>query len=253
MAKRLTDFRVLSFDCYGTLIDWETGLLAALRPWLDGNGIAEGDEAVLEAFARHESAQQAETPSMPYPLILARVLRRLAADWGVACRDADAAAFGRSIGGWPAFADSPAALRSLKRHHRLVVLSNVDRRSFAASNARLGVDFDHVFTAEDIGCYKPDPRTFAYLVDRLAADGVAPSDVLHVAQSLYHDHGPARRAGLATCWIDRRAGRTGAGATPPPPAGATADFRFESLAGLVEAHRGRTPPTATIERGENQG
>jgi 2-haloalkanoic acid dehalogenase type II len=226
---RLGDFTVMSFDCYGTLIDWESGIWTALRGLAGPAGIARED--ALAAFARHESAQEHETPSLRYGELLARVHRRLAGEWGVTATDAQHAAFGASVGDWPAFPDSAAALAYLKRHYRLVILSNVDRASFARSNARLGVEFDAVYTAEDIGSYKPDPANFRYLIER---EGGA---LLHVAQSLYHDHAPANAAGLSSAWIDRRAGAAGPGATPEAAAGVHYDFRFESLAELAEAHR----------------
>ena len=229
---RLRDFTVLSFDCYGTLIDWESGIWAALQPLCGGAGI--GREDALAAFARHESAQQSETPSLRYSELLALVHRRLAGEWGIAGSEAADRAFGASIGDWPAFPDTPGALAYLKRFYKLVILSNVDRASFSRSNARLGVEFDAIYTAEDIGSYKPDPANFRYLVDHLAAAGHGLGDILHVAQSLFHDHVPANAAGLKSAWIDRRAGAPGSGATPA--AAARYDFRFATLGGLAEAH-----------------
>ena len=174
---------------------------------------------------------------MPYPAILAAVHRRLAQEWGAPTTPADDQAFGATVPDWPAFADSPAALHYLKNHYRLVILSNVDRASFAASNARLGVAFDDIFTAQDIGSYKPDPANFRHMLARLAEQGIAPADILHTAQSLFHDHAPARTLGLATAWIDRRHDRDGWGATMPPPSGAAYDFRYTSMAAMVEAHQ----------------
>jgi len=147
------------------------------------------------------------------------------------------ARYGRSVPDWPAFPDSPAALQYLKQHYALVILSNVDRASFARSNERLQVQFDHVFTAQDIGSYKPDPRNFRYMLEHLAQAGHAKSDVLHTAESLFHDHVPAREAGLATCWIHRRREQGGFGATRPPEAEVRPDFHFDSMAAMVEAHR----------------
>ena len=141
--------------------------------------------------------------------------------------------FGASVPGWPAFPDSAAALRDLKRHYRLVILSNVDRESFSGSARRLGVDFDAVFTAEDIGSYKPDRRNFEYLLRELGKDGIGRDKILHTTQSLHHDHLPASRLGLATAWIDRRHERQGWGATPA--AEVAVDFRFTSLAEMAAA------------------
>jgi 2-haloacid dehalogenase len=234
---RLTEFKVLSFDCYGTLIDWETGICDALLPYLEKRGMRLSRDQILESFARHEAAQEAETPGMTYSELLARVHRRLMAEWGVAASEEDHRAFGGSVGEWPAFADTPAALAYLKQHCKLVILSNVDRKSFAASNRRLGVAFDAVHTAEEIGSYKPDPRNFRHLLAALAGQGHGSGDILHVAQSLYHDHRPANALGLRSAWIDRRQGAEGWGATMPPPSDVRWDFRFASLAELVEAHR----------------
>ena len=234
---QLTDFNTLTFDCYGTLIDWESGIFTALQPLLANGGNALARDAALEAFARHEAAQERETPDMVYSDLLARVHARLAREWGVA---ADAGAdlrFGASVPDWPAFPDSAAALAYLKQHYKLVILSNVDRVSFAGSNRRLGVEFDAIYTAQDIGSYKPDPRNFAYMLDRLQERGIGPAQILHTAQSLFHDHAPAKRAGLASCWIDRRHAAVGWGATPPPPAGAGYDFRFTSMAAMADTHR----------------
>jgi 2-haloalkanoic acid dehalogenase type II len=233
----LRDFAVLTFDCYGTLIDWETGISTALQPWLSRQGLTLTSSTVLETFAQHESAQQAETPTMRYTELLATVHKRLARHWHIPANDAEAEAFARSVADWPAFPDSVPALQYLKAHYQLVILSNVDRLGFAASNRKLQVTFDAIYTAEDIGSYKPARRNFTYMLERLAAQGVSPSHLLHTAQSLFHDHVPATALGLATCWIDRRHAQAGHGATLPPASEARIDFRFESLAALVEAHR----------------
>jgi len=234
---RLTDCTTLTFDCYGTLIDWESGIVAALQPLLARLGTAPSRDAALAAFARHETRLEAAHPTMRYRELLARVHDALAHEWGAAPDAAGSRRFGASVGDWPAFADTAASLAYLRRHYRLVILSNVDRDSFRASSVRLGVDFDAVFTAEDIGTYKPDPRNFAWLVEHLATMGVAKSQILHTAQSLFHDHAPANAAGLASAWIDRRHAASGWGATAAPPAGVRYDFRFASLAELVAAHQ----------------
>jgi 2-haloacid dehalogenase len=232
---RLGDFTVLSFDCYGTLIDWESGIRTALQPLLGKTGGGIAREEALMAFGRHESAQQAETPGLLYAELLARVHRRLAAEWGATTSPEEDRAFGASVGDWPRFPDGPAALTYLKRFYKLVILSNVDRASFARSSKRLGVEFTAIYTAQDIGSYKPDPGNFRYLLDRLAALGHPPGDILHVAQSLYHDHVPANRCGLRSVWIDRRQGQ-GGGATPAV-GDVHYDFRFASLAELAAQHQ----------------
>jgi 2-haloalkanoic acid dehalogenase type II len=232
---RLNDFSVLSFDCYGTLIDWESGLFAALQPLLARRGVDLPRDAALAVFAAHESRQQAATPAMRYADLLAEVHGQLARVWGVTEDAAENARFGASVGDWPAFPDTVDALRRLQRRCKLVILSNVDRDSFRTSSARLGVAFDAVYTAQDIGSYKPDPRNFVYLFERLAEQGIARRQVLHVAQSLFHDHAPANVAGLASVWIDRRHAAQGWGATAPPPAGVRWDWRFDSLGALADA------------------
>ena len=241
-SMKLHDFRALTFDCYGTLIDWESGLYSALQPLLRAAGGSPGRAEVLAQFAAHESAQQAATPAMLYPELLAQVHRQLARDWDVSLEEAAHVAFGRSVPEWPAFPDSAASLQYLKRHYQLVILSNVDRASFAGSNARLGVTFDAICTAQDIGSYKPAPANFRYLIATLGRMGVEPGQILHTAQSLFHDHAPAQAAGLASAWIDRRQDAGGWGATRAPLETPVYNFRFDSLAALVKAHEAERSP-----------
>ena len=239
MGKRLSDFELLSFDCYGTLIDWETGIWDALQPLLMRNPEkVVGRDAALQAFAGHESRIQQEEPGLVYPSLLTRLHGDLATGFGLSTTDDLDRAFGASVGHWPAFPDTAEALRSLKKRFRLVILSNVDRGSFAGSQRRLGVEFDAVYTAQDIGSYKPSSANFRYLIDHVQQDfGLGPDAILHTAQSLYHDHAPARACGLANAWIDRQRlsqdggwGATAAVAERPP-----VDFRFFSMAELADA------------------
>ena len=224
-------FRAFTFDCYGTLIDWEQGMLRALRTLA---GIDGDDDALLAAFARHEHTIQEQNPAMRYPEVLSRACKAIAADFGQAATDEQAAAFGASIADWPPFPDSVEALAYLREHGLLMVLSNVDRASFAVSARRLGDPFHAVVTAEDVGSYKPAPAHFERAKALLVDEGIAPGEVLHVAQSLFHDVQPGRAAGFATCWIDRRAGRPG-GATPPVDV--EPDITFTDLASLAAWHR----------------
>jgi 2-haloacid dehalogenase len=185
-----------------------------------------------------EPEQEHETPTLPYRDILARVHAKLAARWNLKSTDAMDRAFGLSVGQWPPFPDTVEALAYLKRHYKLVILSNVDRQNFAATNQRLGVAFDAICTAEDIGSYKPDPRNFAYLLDAVRKLGFGKRDLLHTAQSLYHDHAPAERAGIARCWINRRGDKgKGSGATKAVAHMPGLDFEFPTLAAMAEAHR----------------
>ena len=202
-------FEALTFDCYGTLIDWETGIASWLRPFAEAS-----DDALLESFARHEAELEAG-PYRTYREVLAEALRGVGRDFGFEPSDAQAAAFGGSVGSWPAFADSAAALAALKRRYRLGVITNCDDDLFALSSRRLGVEFDWVITAQQAGGYKPRLENFTYAFERI---DVPRERILHVAQSLFHDHAPAKALGLTTVWIDRRQGRQGFGATPPAQA-----------------------------------
>ena len=234
---RLTDFKVLTFDCYGTLIDWESGIVEALRPLTSKVNRALTRDEILEAHARHESAQQGYTPTARYRDLLAIVYKRLAEEWGVAVRWEECVAYGRGIGDWPEFEDSPGALQYLKRYFKLAILSNVDNESFAASKLRLQVAFDAIYTAEDIGSYKPSPRNFQYMIENLATLGVRKEEILHTAESMFHDHAPANQVELASCWIFRRHNREGFGATMKPAKMPSYNFRFHSLAEMVRAHQ----------------
>jgi 2-haloacid dehalogenase len=234
---KLTDFRVLTFDCYGTLIDWESGIWAALQPLIQANDHKISREAALAAYGRIEPEQEHETPDLVYHELLEQVHAKMALGWGIETTPALNRAFGNSIPSWPAFPDSAEALAYLKRHYKLVVLSNVDTESFAGSNPKLGVKFDAVCTAEDIGSYKPDPRNFEYLLEAVGRLGFKKADILHTAQSLYHDHVPAEAAGIARCWISRGREGLGSGATKPVAKMPKLDFRFPTLGAMVEAHK----------------
>ncbi len=207
-------FDVLTFDCYGTLIDWEAGILAALRGPLSSRRMEAPDDALLEAFGRHEAELEAG-PYKPYREVLAGVLGAMLAHQGQEATEEERAAFGGSVADWPAFPDSAAALARLHERFKLGVITNCDDDLFAASEAKLGVTFDWVVTAQQAKRYKPNPRGFELMFERV---GLPPSRILHVAQSLFHDHVPAKRLGLPTVWVDRRQGRPGSGATPPAEA-----------------------------------
>lgn len=234
---RLTDFEVLSFGCYGTLIDRDSGIFAALRPLLANGQVKLGRGDVLAAFARHEAAQQAETPRMPYSELLSKLHCRLAKEWGILASDDDHALFGKSVAQWPVFVDTPAGLQYLKRYFKLLILSNVDRESFAASARRLEVRFDDVVTAEEVGSYKPDPGNFEALVRRVGELGLDRRRILHVAQSPARDLIPAGRCGLATAWIDRQRETSGAVAHEDAIPPVRHEFRFPTLVDMVRAHQ----------------
>jgi 2-haloacid dehalogenase len=239
-------FDALTFDCYGTLIDWEAGILAGLRAALAPHGVDAADDELLESYAKTEAALEAG-PYLRYREILAGGARAIASSLGPTLSDEEAATFGGSVVDWPVFPDSHDALSRLKTRFRLGVLTNCDDDLFAASNRRLGVDFDWIVTAQQVGSYKPDERNFSALLERLGADGVPPERILHVAQSLYHDHAPAQRLGLRSVWIDRRHGRPGAGATPP--ADAHPNATFGSMAAFADAATTRLGREEDPDRG----
>lgn len=230
-----TDFEALSFDCYGTLIDWEAGIVKVLRTWADKNGIAASDEELLTAFSVHEAAKEVEGPSDIYSLVLSKSMKALGDELGVTVTDEEAQSFGDSVPDWPAFADSAEALARLAARYKLIILSNVHREGFAGSNKRLGVTFTSIITAQDVGSYKPSLNNFAALDAEVKRLGIAEGKLLHVAQSLFHDHVPAKAVGLPTVWINRRHENPGWGATPQPPAEVTPDWTFTSMAAFADA------------------
>lgn len=234
---RLSDFKVLTFDCYGTLIDWEQGILEGLAPLTSQLGPCFSADEALEAHAALEARQQLQTPTKRYRELLALVYRRLAEQWSLHATWEDCARYGNSIKDWPVFPDTVAALQYLQQHYKLVILSNIDNESFAQTNQSLGISFDAVYTAEDIGHYKPADANFAYMLAMLEGLGFGKADILHVAESLFHDHVPANRHGLRSCWIHRRHDRDGFGATARPEHLPQYDFRFTSMAELAAAHQ----------------
>ncbi|HWL95367.1 MAG TPA: HAD family hydrolase, partial [Phycisphaerae bacterium] len=216
------------------LIDWERGILAVLHQWLGRNGIAAPDGQIMEAFAKAEHVCEAETPAALYPDVLRNVHGRIARTLGAPSAPADADALAHSIGDWPPFEDTCTALIALKRRYKLVILSNVDRASFARTNQKLGVSFDAIITAEDVNGYKPAPGHFHRAAGLFDSWSIRREEWLHVAQSLYHDHVPAKSMGLRTAWINRRHDKSGAGATPTPQHGVQPDWTVNSLGEFAE-------------------
>ena len=225
--------KAISFDCYGTLIDWESGIADALSDWSRRHGAALERAELLAAFSEAEPVAQSSDPNLPYPEVLRRVAQRIGRRFDLQVSDADAGRFARSIRRWPSFSDTSKALARLQEHYRLAVLSNVDKTSFAATERVLGIRFDLVCTAEEIGSYKPDPRNFRFLLARLSEMGIARTELLHAAQSLFHDIEPARAQGIRTAWVDRYGGADD-GAARAPEAKVLPDFTVSSLAELVQ-------------------
>lgn len=222
------NFDVLTFDCYGTLIDWEAGIWGALQPILKKYGCDLSVDQALELYAELESAAEHEE-FHPYREILRITLERMGDRLGFSPSREELEQFSISVKGWPAFPDSPSALADLKKKYKLAILSNVDDDLFAYSARRLGVEFDWVITAQQLKSYKPSLANFQGAIDRI---GLPKGKILHVAQSLFHDIAPAREMGLTTVWINRRHDKVGFGATPP--AHAHPDLELPDLASLAK-------------------
>lgn len=201
-----TQFEYLSFDCYGTLIDWEMGILGYLRPLLQSKGCVVSDDEVLNLYSDFEPRQQ-QVAYRPYREILAAVVGEFAEHFKFEVTRQEADGLAESIRDWLPFPDTVGALGEVKRRYKLAILSNIDDDLFAMTRPKLGVDLDLVVTAQQVGSYKPSRRNFETLLQRLP---VGKERLLHVAESLYHDVVPARELGIATVWVNRRQGRPAA-------------------------------------------
>jgi 2-haloacid dehalogenase len=226
-------FEYLTFDCYGTLIDWETGILNAVRPVLAAHRRNLSDAGILELYAAIE-AKEEQGEYRSYREILQSVMMRISARLGFSVSDEESRAIADSLPMWMPFPDVVPSLKRLKERYPLAIISNVDNDLLAESLQRLEVAFDHIITAEQCRSYKPSHNNFRIALERMAT---LPEHVLHVAQGVYHDIVPANELGLATVWVDRRAGKQGAGATFS--ANARPDAVFPDLAALVEQLFGR--------------
>ncbi|HLO41974.1 MAG TPA: haloacid dehalogenase type II [Phycisphaerales bacterium] len=227
----------ITFDCYGTLIDWEAGILKAIRPILSIHGRRPSDDEVLELYARVESSIEAG-PYMPYRDVLRETMAAIGLHYGLSLEEKELERLPASVAQWPPFADTVEALALLARHCTLTIVSNIDEDLFEGSRVRLegggGEEssrvIDRLVSAELCRSYKPHPRHFKVA---LALMDVPPQCVLHVAQSLYHDIVPARELGLRTAWINRRHDKAGAGATPRVAPEIRHDLEFKDLASLA--------------------
>jgi 2-haloacid dehalogenase len=231
-------FKAVTFDCYGTLIDWETGITRVVRPWVDAINPAIPTDLVITSFALHQAKHQQTRPTLLYPEVLARTWKDIERTFGWNEDPAHAAAFAASVPDWPPFADTVESLKYLARFYKLVILSNVDNASLAETVRRqLQVPFEATVTAEDVASYKPGLPHFTRTFEQLAAKGIAKDEILHVAQSKHHDIRPGRELGLTTVWVNRRHDRPGSGATLATDA--EPHLTVNSLAELVALHKGR--------------
>ena len=234
---RLRDFDTLTFDVVGTLIDFETGISEWFRPVLRERGVTKADEEVLAAFAAVEDRYQREAPEKTFTEMLPLIYGGMARRWGMEPRDEDAESFRDSIRSWPPFPDAVEALEELGGRYRLVAVTNADAWALGHMSASMGDPFDEKVTCDEVGVNKPSPRVFEYVLEKLGPAGVKKEDVLHVAQSQYHDIVPASALGFATAWIERRHGGDGFGATPRPEKVVTPTFHATGMADFVSRVR----------------
>mgnify|MGYP003624110968 CR=1 FL=1 len=234
--SKLTDFKLLSFDVYGTLIDWERGVVTALEPELRRAGKTDMDHKhILKVCHAVEAPEQSSNPDQKYSELLTAIHPKLCNALGLQePTKQESEAFGASIKDWPAFPDSVEALKRLKKHYKLVVLSNVDNASFLANRqASTGLQdfqFDAIYTAEMIGSYKPSHKNFEYMLKRVKEDfGVEKHEVLQTAQSQFHDHHPAKKMGITSSWIYRPGAIMGNRDDP------VYNFKFDTLADMADA------------------
>jgi 2-haloacid dehalogenase len=223
------DFEVVTFDCYGTLIDWESGLANSLLPILSSHKIKIGREQLLELYGELETAEECGA-YLCYREVLKNVLRKVGLSLGFRPSPDELDHFPESIKDWWPFPDTIAALNRLRKKYKLAILSNIDDDLFAYSAKHLLVEFDWLITAQQVKSYKPSLHNFQHAIARL---GLPKSRILHVAQSLYHDIAPAKSFGLSAVWINRRHDVKGFGATPP--SAATPDLTFPDLESFANA------------------
>ncbi|KAF7541754.1 hypothetical protein G7Z17_g11877 [Cylindrodendrum hubeiense] len=230
---RLSSYRLLSFDVYGTLIDWESGVLIGLKPLLDSRDAKFPREQLLELYHELERTQQDKTPDMKYADLLTTIHPQIAARLGLPVpTNEQNKAFGSSVGRWPAFSDTVNALKRLGKHYKLVVLSNVDLESFKSSNGGPleGFPFDLIITAQDVGSYKPDQRNFEHMLREVEAKfGITKAEVIQTAQSQFHDHHPAKKIGIKSGWIVRP------GAVMGNRDDLVYDWKFDTLKDMADA------------------
>ncbi len=234
-SKGLKRYKTLTMGVIGTLIDYETGILDYIQPVAKGAGVSIAKSAILEAFGWAASKQHRATPDSSFTAMMAPIYSELAGVLGLPADKTIADGMKQSMQRWPVFEDSVEALQSLKRHYRLVALTNADNWAYWYMSKTLGNPFDDKVTAEDAGNCKPDIQVFAYCLGRQSVSGIARKDVLHVAQSQFHDIGTAQQLGYATAWIERRKGKDGFGATPEPDEVVTPTYHYSSLRELADA------------------
>ena len=230
---RLHDFTTLTFDVVGTLIDFEEGILQWFRPILARRHADKTDEQILTMFAFCEDRCHQDAPDESFTAMLPLIYRDMMDQWKMKPSDNEAREFRESIQSWPAFPDTIASLRELKKRYRLVAVTNADSWALKYMSATMGNPFDAQVTCDEVGVNKPSPRVFEYVLQKLAPFGIEKRHILHTAQSQYHDIVPATALGFATMWIERRHGQPSYGATPEPDHVAPPTFHATSMADFV--------------------
>ena len=215
----------LTFDCFGTLVDWESGILSTIKPYLIAHGHTPTDNEILALYAEEESSAQTGA-YIPYRQVLRQVMRGFGFHYQFSHTQDEIESLEKSLPTWPLFPDTQEVLGRLKEKHKLVIISNIDDDLFELTKKKIGVEFDHIITAQQVGAYKPSIKCFRHALGELKAE---PKDVLHIAQSLYHDILPAKSLGIKTCWVNRRHGKEGSGATPPIENAPTPDYMVNDL------------------------
>ncbi|MET3616190.1 putative hydrolase of the HAD superfamily [Rhizobium aquaticum] len=231
----LTNFKILTFDVVGTIIDFETGIVNYIQPIAAQAGLSLDDQAIVLAYGKAEGIEHERTPGLPFTDMMAPCYIAMAAELGLPTDNASRDGFRLSIPKWPAFPDSIAALKRLAKHYRLVAMTNSDNWAFGCFAETLNHPFHDKVTAEDVESCKPDPLFFGFARGLQFPHGLRLADYLHVAQSQYHDIGVAQSLGYKTCWIQRRKGLDGYGASPTPQQVTVPDYHFSALIKLADA------------------
>ncbi len=221
-------FEILSFDCYGTLIDWESGIIPVLKNLVANHQLDITEPELLEMFAKFESEAEAGEYKK-YREVLKQVIQKISQELNFQPTESELNSLSESIKNWLPFPDTLAALQSLKQKYQLAIISNIDDELFADSTKHLQVEFDFVITAAQVKSYKPSKNNFEVSIQKMA---IAPEKILHIAQSIYHDIVPAKAIGLSTIWVNRRQGKEGFGATLP--ASGKPDLEVPDLKTLVD-------------------
>ena len=243
----LLGFKALTFDVVGTLIDFEGGMIAYVRQVSGRDKAKLADDAILEAYRRSRGAH---APEARYPEDLVRVYEDMARELDLPRKPGLGEGLRDSIKAWPAFPDSAEALKRLHRRFRLMAMTNARRWSLEYMARTLGEPFDDSVTPDEALCEKPDPKFFAFARGRLSAAGYRLEDILHVAQSQYHDIGVARDLGYKVCWIERRQGLSGFGGTQVPAKLTKPDYHFATLGALADAVEAEAHAKAATRRAD---